>query len=217
MHAFDTLMDIADKLNGPKGCPWDIKQTFTSLQPYVLEEAHEVVEAVDTNQDPKILEELGDLFYIVIFYAKIAEREGRFTIKDILKTIEEKLIRRHPHVFGDEIASHPEEVLKRWEEIKKQEKAEEKPKSLLEGMPATLPLLVKAQKMVKKMHRKGAPTLPKIDKVPLSEEALGEKLFSLIASADALGIDTESALRRTLARYEERYHTWEEEKAHPLD
>lgn len=210
MQAFDTLMEIAARLNGPQGCPWDIEQTFTSLQPYVLEEAHEVVEAIDTNQDPKILEELGDLFYIVIFYAKIAEREGRFTIEDILKTIEEKLIRRHPHVFGDEVASRPEEVLKRWEEIKKQEQGQEKPKKLLDGMPATLPVLVKAQKMVKKMHRRGAPTLPDIRKEPLSEEALGEQLFSLIASADAWGIDTESALRRTLARYEARYHTWEE-------
>ena len=101
MKAFDELLDVARTLNGEKGCPWDIKQTFFSLQPYVIEEAHELVEAVDRGDDQEIVEELGDLLYTVVFYAKVAEREKRFTMEDILNCEKEKLIRRHPHVFGE--------------------------------------------------------------------------------------------------------------------
>ena len=101
MKQFDELISVAEKLLSPEGCPWDLKQTFTTLQPYVLEEAHEVIEAVDLNDDSKILEELGDLLYVIVFYGKLGEKQGRFSLKDIIDTIKEKLIRRHPHIYGD--------------------------------------------------------------------------------------------------------------------
>src|SRR3989339_1148864 len=120
MKQFDELWDVATRLNSSEGCPWDLKQTFISLQPYVLEEAHEVVEAVDRGMDKEIVEELGDLLYTVLFYAKVAEKEGRFSIEEILKTVKEKLIRRHPHVFENLKVETEEEVVRNWEKIKKE-------------------------------------------------------------------------------------------------
>src|SRR5579863_8504265 len=99
MEQFDSLLRVAERLLGPNGCPWDQTQTFASLQPYVLEQAHEVIEAVDLDNDKKILEELGDLLYTVIFYAKLAEKTGRFSLEEILVSIRDKLVRRHPHIF----------------------------------------------------------------------------------------------------------------------
>src|SRR5579872_4545447 len=141
MKQFDALLEVADKLLSPGGCPWDRKQNFYSLQPYVLEEAHEVIEAVDSKDDKKIIEELGDLLYTVIFYGKLAELEGRFSLKEILEVIKEKLIRRHPHIFGDVKVEDADEVLRNWEAIKRQESGHEKRKSAVDGVPPTLPTL----------------------------------------------------------------------------
>lgn len=190
MEAFDRLIHVADRLLGPGGCPWDHTQTFESLQKYVLEEAHEVIEAVDHGSDPLIIEELGDLLYTVIFYAKVAEKTKRFTLEDILKGIAEKLIRRHPHVFGETKVGGVDDVISNWEAIKKEEKKERPPKTLLESMPATLPTLVKAQKLVSKLSLKN-------DQV-LSEETLGKALLELVIAAETQGIDAESALRRAI-------------------
>ena len=101
MEAFDKLLDVAKTLNGPDGCPWDHTQTFESLKKYVLEEAHEVMEAVDEKDNAHLIEELGDLLYTVVFYAMIAEKESLFTIDEIINHVKDKLVRRHPHVFGD--------------------------------------------------------------------------------------------------------------------
>src|ERR1700720_2855460 len=122
MEQFDELLHVAEKLLSPEGCPWDLKQTFQSLQPYVLEEAHEVIEAVDLDDDQKIVEELGDLLYTIIFYGKLAEKTRRFSMEQIVSTVKEKLIRRHPHVFGDVNVENVDEVVSNWEKIKKQEK-----------------------------------------------------------------------------------------------
>lgn len=211
MKEFDELMEVAAALNGPNGCPWDHKQTFLSLQPYVIEEAHEVIEAVDSNENDKILEELGDLFYTVVFYAKIAEKEGRFTMVDILNCEREKLIRRHPHVFGEQKIEHAEEVVKRWEKIKKTEKAHEARKSALDGIPKTLPSLVKAQKIIKKILRSESSLLSEKQKhlEPCSESEVGEALFQWILRAEESGVDAESALRRTLDEYIQAFQNWE--------
>src|SRR3990167_9026225 len=101
MEAFSALLQVAEQLLGPNGCPWDIKQTFTSLQPYVLEEAHEVIEAVDADDDQKMIEELGDLLYTIVFYGKLGEKQGRFSMEQIVHCVRDKLVRRHPHVFGE--------------------------------------------------------------------------------------------------------------------
>ena len=122
MYGFEELMEVAQTLNGPDGCLWDQKQTFQSLRPYVLEEAQEVVEAVDSDKNEEIIEELGDLFYTVIFYTMVAKREKRFSIQDVIETLKAKLIRRHPHVFGDAKAESMEEVIDIWNKVKKEEK-----------------------------------------------------------------------------------------------
>ena len=137
MKAFDALLHVAEKLLGPQGCPWDQKQTFQSLQPYVLEEAHEVIEAVDLDDDRKIVEELGDLLYTVVFYGKLAEKTGRFSLEDIVSTIKEKLVRRHPHIFGDVKVDSVDEIVSNWEKIKAQEKGSAAQK--IDAIPQSLP------------------------------------------------------------------------------
>lgn len=211
MHAFDLLLEVATKLNGPGGCPWDVKQTFTSLQPYVLEEAHEVLEAVDSGDSQKILEELGDLLYTVIFFAKVAEREGRFTLADILNSVREKLIHRHPHVFGENKLSTSEEVMQQWEKNKLKEKSHEDRKSALDGIPETLPLLMRAQKIVGKILRK-TPTFfsASTTETDSAEDQLGEELIALILRAQQKEIDLESVLRRKTASCEKRFREYEQ-------
>ena len=155
MKDFDNLLAIADRLLGPNGCPWDLKQTFFTLQPYLLEEAHELIEAIDQENPLKIAEELGDVLYVLIFAAKIGEKEGKFTMSDALQTVAEKLIRRHPHIFGEEKISSTEDVVRNWEEIKKKEgKA-----NPISDIPATLPALARAQKVIHKLQRHKSPIL----------------------------------------------------------
>ena len=207
MSKFDRLLEVATALNGPGGCPWDLKQTFFSLQPYVIEEAYEVLEAVDSNDDQKITDELGDLLYTVIFYAKVAEREGRFSLDDILEAIREKLIRRHPHVFGDLKIAHEDEVVQNWDKIKKTEKASEERKSVLDGIPKGLPTLLRAQKVVRKMRKADSALLKTKEEGAATEEEMGNKMLELILQAEDAHIDVESALRRSLSHLEEQFRT----------
>jgi uncharacterized protein YabN with tetrapyrrole methylase and pyrophosphatase domain len=213
MLEFDSLLEVAERLNAPGGCPWDREQTFFSLQPYVLEEAHEVLEAVDAQDDQKVLEELGDLFYVVVFYSKVAEREGRFTIREIIEAVREKLIRRHPHVFGETKVEKVEEVMRAWEQIKRTEKAHEARQSALDGMPPTMPLLARSQKVVRRAKRVHSPIVPEMSEAPHSEQALGEEFLALVLRAENAGIDAESALRRALGRFETAFRSWEQESA----
>ena len=208
MEQFDSLLHVAERLLGPNGCPWDQKQTFLTLQPYVLEEAHEVIEAVDADDDSKITEELGDLLYTIIFYGKLGERSGRFTMEEIVKTIKEKLIRRHPHVFEGLEVADTEEIMKNWEKIKLQEKGESKPKSSLDGIPPTMPTLIKAQKILKRIQRSKLP-LPFLDPPLLAEEEIGDQFIQLILHAEYQGIDAESALRRSLSKIESTFREGE--------
>jgi MazG family protein len=201
MDQFDSLLQIAEKLLGPNGCPWDQKQTFLSLQPYVLEEAHEVIEAVDTDDDRKMVEELGDLLYTIVFYGKLGEKSSRFSIEEIVEAIKEKLIRRHPHVFGEVKVEDADEVVKNWEEIKAREKGEAAHSSALDGIPPTLPSLIRAQKILKRIQRSGSPLLS-TQADTATEEEIGDQLLTLVHHAEMNGIDAESALRRSLARIE---------------
>lgn len=207
MKEFDELLEVGNRLLGPKGCPWDHKQTFFSLQPYVLEEAHEVVEAVDGQNNEEIVEELGDLLYTVVFYAKIAEKEGRFSMKAILESITEKLIRRHPHVFGSIGEKTEEEIVKNWNRIKLEEKGKENRTSALDGIPDGLQTLSKAQKMAKVFDR--TKFLPLEEIQPKKEDEMAEELFSLIQIAEKSGVDLEGAFRRKLAFYKKSFSEWE--------
>lgn len=205
MDLFDSLLLIAEKLLGPQGCPWDQKQTFLSLQPYVIEEAHEVIEAVDADDDPKIVEELGDLLYTIIFYAKLAEKTGRFSMHEIITAIKEKLIRRHPHVFGEVKVEGTDDIVQNWEKIKAEEKGDAKPQSALDGIPPTMPSVIRAQKILRRMQRAGSMLAPKQNADTLSEEEIGDQILDLILRAENSGVDAESALRRSLSRLEHSF------------
>lgn len=202
MKEFEALLEVADILNSEGGCPWDLEQTFETLRPYVLEEAHEVLEAVDEGSDEDIVEELGDLFYTVVFYAKVAEREKRFTLKEILDTLRQKLVRRHPHVFGD-AANDMETIKSNWEKIKKQEKTNRK--SPLDGIPRTLPLLMRAQKVLRRMKKHG---VEKRVEIPTTgSEELASKILELVTEATNEEIDIESAVRQALSTLEKDLHS----------
>ncbi len=207
MKAFDELLEVADKLHGEGGCLWDRSQTFFSLQPYILEEAHEVVEAVDGQNDNEIVEELGDLIYTVIFYGKIGEKEGRFSLSDILRSIKEKLVRRHPHVFEGLEVKNTEEIVTNWNRIKQTEEGKDKRTSVLDGIPEALPVLTKAQKMLKAIEKTsffpGEP-LPR-----KGETEIGEELLRLVRSARSSGVDAEGAFRRALSSLKKEFIDWE--------
>jgi len=187
---FKKLLDVANRLLGPEGCPWDLEQTIVTLQPYLLEEAHELIEAIDIQDPKKMKEELGDVLYTLIFIAKLAEKQGLFTIFDSIDEVREKLVRRHPHIFGEVKVSGSDDVMKNWEEIKMKEGR----KSPFEGMPPTLPALARAQKVVARLKRKQV--LPHRDKTVASESDLARRLWALIEEAEFSGFDAESALRR---------------------
>jgi MazG family protein len=202
MKEFTSLIEIADRLMGPNGCPWDKEQTFFTLQPYLIEEMHELIEAIDALDTQKMTEELGDVLYTLIFVAKLAEAEGRFTLREALKSVAEKMIRRHPHVFGEVQVSSPEDVIKNWEAIKKTEKANENRKKIFDGIPPSLPALARAQKMAKILRKKTVDGTGSSDLACETEEELGESLWRLIATAERKGVDVESALRRKLSLIE---------------
>ncbi|MFZ4454522.1 nucleoside triphosphate pyrophosphohydrolase [Salibacterium aidingense] len=150
-HEFSTLRGVIAKLRAPDGCPWDRKQTHQSLKRYLLEETHEVLAAIDEKQEHHLQEELGDVLLQVLLHAQISEEEGFFTIEDVIKTLTEKMIRRHPHVFGTAEAESEEQVNANWETIKQKEKADtEKERSLLEDIPASMPALMQAYELQKK-------------------------------------------------------------------
>jgi MazG family protein len=213
MRTFNDLVAIVDKLHGPGGCPWDQSQNFLSLQTYVLEEGHELIEAVDRGDNQKIADELGDLLNVVLFYAKVGEREGKFTLEDILEAICSKLVRRHPHVFGETKIEGVDDVINNWEAIKKQEKGGEERKSALDGIPPSLPTLMRAQKVLHKLKRVGA-TLPSTSHIASleTEEALGKEMLALIARCEELDITAESALRRAVTALEQGYRQSEGRK-----
>src|ERR1700754_3032910 len=143
---FQRLVEIMAKLRAPGGCPWDREQTFDSIKRYTLEETYEVLDAIDARDWPAVAEELGDFILQAVFYAEMAREQGLFNIDDSLHSINEKLIRRHPHIFGDAIANTSGEVLKRWDEIKKAEKQErgQRDASILDGVSRAQPALAEA-------------------------------------------------------------------------
>lgn len=223
---FQRLVEIMARLRAPDGCPWDREQDYDSIKPYTLEETYEVMDAIDRRDFPGLAEELGDLTLQVVFYAQMAAEEGRFTVGDALDAINEKLVRRHPHVFSDGDARSSEQVLRRWDEIKQQEKKDkgEKPKGLLDGVLRAQPALTEAAQISRKAARAGF-DWPEIDQVldkvreELDELAearnrqsadevegeLGDLLFTLVNVARFLNVDPEQALRRTNAKFRRRF------------
>jgi tetrapyrrole methylase family protein / MazG family protein len=227
---FDRLVDIMATLRSPAGCPWDRAQTSTSLKPYLLEEAYEVLEALEEGTPQKLQDELGDLLFQVIFHAQLARERGDFDINDILAGTIAKMIRRHPHVFGSAAASTPQEALQNWEEIKRQEKTATQATSVLDGVPRQLPSLLRAQRLQDKAARVGF-DWPLIDQVwnKLSEELqelrasmdqanraaieeeLGDVLFVLVNLARWLEINPDEALHNTSKKFIQRFQFIERE------
>jgi XTP/dITP diphosphohydrolase len=194
------LVAVMDRLRSPGGCPWDREQTHRSLATYLLEEAYEAIEAIET--DPAHLrEELGDLLLQVVFHARIAEEHETdpWSVDDVAAGIVDKLVRRHPHVFGDADAPTAEHVEVRWDELKREEKQRA---SSMDGVPLTLPALALAAKMLDRAQRSGVDVpVPKVDAPQPDADQIGDLLIGVVAAAAGRGIDPEQALRDAARRF----------------
>lgn len=205
---FTRLIGIVEELLGPEGCPWDREQTMLSIRSSVVEEACELKEAIEQGNNDHICEELGDLFFNAVFLSMLAEKERRFSMKDALNSISEKLIRRHPHVFGDVKIEDSSAVKRQWEEIKKSEKGKEHRKSLLDSIPSGLHVISRAQKVLKKIAKAGHElALPSVE--IQSEEELADRLLSLVLEAELRGFDFEHAVRKKLQTLEQHFRSQE--------
>jgi MazG family protein len=212
------LVRVMSRLRGRHGCPWDHEQTHRTLARHLLEETHETLEAIDAGDDDRLREELGDVLLQVVFHAQIAADEGAWDVDDVAEGIVRKLIRRHPHVFGDVRVSGPDEVLVNWERIKADEKG---PSRVDDDIPPTLPALARAAKVQRRAAgwgfewrtvdaamdalREEVDELARTRDAKDAEAELGDVLFAAAAVARKLGVDAETALRRTTSRFADRY------------
>lgn len=221
----EQLLRIMARLRAPDGCPWDREQNHASLRQSVIEEAYEVSAAIHSGDDANLREELGDLLLQVVFHSQMASEEGRFVFDDCVRSIVEKLVRRHPHVFGSENAADSAAVLTRWEEIKRAEKGDS-PASALDGITDGLPGLMRAEKVQKRAAKVGfdwtelPPVLAKVreelaeveaaigdaDKV---EDEIGDLLFAVVNLARKLQTDGEVALQRATEKFSTRFRAVE--------
>ncbi len=236
---FQRLVEIMARLRAPDGCPWDRAQTFDSIKPYTLEEVYEVLDTIDARDWPALAEELGDLMLQCVFYAQMAKEAGYFTIDDSLDAINKKLLRRHPHVFGTAEARTPEDVRKRWEEIKAEELDEKNRtrQALLDGVSRAQPALAEAAQISKKVAAVGFDwtdtdhVLEKLheeldeldrarrqlreaaaagERAEALEEEIGDILFVIVNIARHLKVDPEQALRKANAKFRRRFARVEE-------
>jgi len=217
---FKRLIEIMERLR--KNCPWDREQTRESIKPFLLEETYEVLEAIDEGEPEKVKEELGDLLFQIIFQCQIAKERGEFTIDDVMEHIANKMISRHPHVFGDANFRTTEEVLRQWEERKREEGKQRE--SILEGIPKELPALIRAQKVQSRASKIGfdwrdisdvieklneelkefREALEKKDQSEIEDE-LGDIFFSLVNISRFVGVNPEDALRKTISKFIHRF------------
>ena len=198
------------RLRDPQtGCPWDRVQTLETLKPCVLEETYELLAAMDKPEDrANHIEELGDVLLQVMFQSVMAEQEGTFTFDDVANAISDKLVHRHPHVFGDVVANDPATVLRNWEHIKQMEHKKESRHSALDGVPATLPALLKARRTMEKAKRIG---YEEEMKPVVIEGDPGEFLLRVVKSIAAQGVDSEAALEKATAAFAARFRKFEGE------
>jgi MazG family protein len=237
VSAIDRLLTIMAKLRAPQGgCPWDIAQSFTTIAPHTIEEAYEVVEAIEAGDKGALKDELGDLLFQVVFYAQMAKEEGSFDFEDVVAAICEKMERRHPHVFGDATVADAQAQTVQWEAqkaLERHQKAGDRPPSALEGVSTALPAQTRALKLQARAGRVGfdwpeaaqvldkiaeeieevrAELGEKIDQDRLEDE-MGDVLFACVNLARKLKIDPETALRRGNRKFERRFHHIERELA----
>ncbi|HEY7521808.1 MAG TPA: nucleoside triphosphate pyrophosphohydrolase [Methylomirabilota bacterium] len=228
---FERLVEIMDRLRGAGGCPWDRQQTRESLKPFLIEEAYEVLEAIESGRSSALEEELGDLLFQVIFHAQIAAERQEFAIADVLARLADKMTRRHPHVFGGAVVGTPHEALAQWEKMKQREAQESgTPRSVIDGVPRALPSLIRAQRVTSKAARvnfdwpdaraawtkveeecrEAAAALRADDRARLEEE-IGDVLFSVVNVARLASIDAEDALHCAIEKFRRRFLTLEGE------
>ena len=224
---FAQLIEIMEELRGANGCPWDKEQTYESLRQYLLEETHEVLELIDEGRYDELQNELGDLLLQVIFQSQIAAEEGRFTIIDVLKNINKKLIHRHPNVFGDVEIRNAEEQTVNWEKMKKKEQAD---RSVIDGVPQMLPALLKAHRMQakaatvnfdwketqqvwEKLQEELAELKQAINENNREsiEDEFGDLLFTMVNLSRFLKVNPEDSLRKSINKFSDRFRRMEEE------
>jgi tetrapyrrole methylase family protein/MazG family protein len=221
---FDGLVAIIRRLRDPvSGCPWDLAQTHETLKPHLLEETYETLGALDAGDPAALREELGDLLLQVVLHARIAEQQGEFELRDVIESINAKLLRRHPHVFGTVVADTAEQVAQNWEQLKRAEKDDDA--SALGGVPAAMPALAYSQAVLGRAERAGfrwparADILAKVgeeaSELGLAEDAgarreeLGDLLFALVSLARSIDVDAEEALRMAAAKFAGRFQAME--------
>ena len=224
LNSLSKLIKITDTLMGEDGCPWDKVQTRESLKPYLVEETYEVLDALDANDPEKIKDELGDLLYQILFHSKISSLKGEFNFRDVIDNLSEKMGRRHPHVFQEGELNTPDQVVKQWEEIKRNEKNQANQKSILDNIPKNLPSLLRAQKLQKKTAKEGFDwdqindVFDKLDEeIAEFKEAvlkkksadiqneIGDIIFVITNIAKFYKIDAEEALRSTNNKFIKRF------------
>lgn len=228
-RSFDELVQLMTRLRGPDGCPWDRKQTLTSLKPFIIEESYEVIDAIDRDDRRALAEELGDFLLQAVFVAELTREEGSFDINDAITAIHDKLVHRHPHVFGDVKASDADQALVNWEKLKNEERKAEN-KSVLAGVPPSLPALLRASRLTEKASRVGfdwrrtEDVFEKLDEeIAEVREAIasgdeqhvhdeiGDLLFTIANIARKLNVNAEEALQSTNRKFARRFE-WMEAK-----
>jgi len=226
--SFDRLVDVVAMLRSDNGCPWDLAQTHESLKADLIEEAYELIEAIDAKVPKKICDELGDLLMQVMLHSQIATDRNEFSVDEVIENLTEKLVRRHPHVFGSVVATDENEVLESWEEIKRGEEGNKDRKSSLDGIPHSLPSLQRAEKIQKRASRAGfdwdqtEDVLPKLqeeideieesirnDDITEIEMEIGDLLFSVVNLCRFLNVQPEEALRKSTRKFVDRFQRME--------
>ncbi|MEC7866454.1 MAG: nucleoside triphosphate pyrophosphohydrolase [Candidatus Poribacteria bacterium] len=226
--SFDRLVDVVAMLRSDNGCPWDLAQTHESLKADLIEEAYELIEAIDAKVPKKICDELGDLLMQVMLHSQIATDRNEFSVDEVIENLTEKLVRRHPHVFGSVVATDENEVLENWEEIKRGEEGNKDRKSSLDGIPHSLPSLQRAEKIQKRASRAGfdwdqtEDVLPKLqeeideieesirnDDITEIEMEIGDLLFSVVNLCRFLNVQPEEALRKSTRKFADRFQRME--------
>src|SRR5260370_14546782 len=226
-RSFDELVQLMQTLRGPDGCPWDRKQTLPSLKPFVIEESYEVVDAIDRDDRAALVEELGDFLLQAVFIAELTREEGTFDISDSITAIHDKLVRRHPHVFGEVVAKDAEQVLVNWEKLKNAARKAEN-NGVLSGVPQSLPALLKASRLTEKAARVGfdwrrtQDVFEKVEEeiVEVREaiaagdqehvhDEIGDLLFTIANIARKLDVNAEEALQSTNRKFARRFERME--------
>ena len=219
--AFDNLVDTLARLRGPDGCPWDREQTHESLKRNLLEECYEVLEAIDRGEPALLTEELGDVLLQILFHAQIASEADQFAVGDVIESVRDKLVRRHPHVFGDAQVEDARDVEARWEQLKRQERQGQEETSILGRVPIDTPALAYGQLIQDRASRNGfdwdtlegvlgkvAEEVREINEAPTQEtkaQEFGDLLFTLVNVGRWMGIHTEDALRQANAKFSRRF------------